>query len=93
MEATENWPVHLIKGFVPTKQILINFIEIEPMIAFNYYESDDFHNVEILFASEVALTHMINRIPEGVMFHVNAKSNHFEFFIDKEFNNDTEDDK
>lgn len=92
MGAIQNWPVHLIRRFVPTKQTLINFIEIEPMITFNYYESDDFHNVEILFASEVALTHMINRMPEGVMFHVNAQSSHFEFFIDKGLNNNTEDD-
>ena len=71
-------------GHIHPKQKLLNLVENTPLISWNFYESDHFYNVEILLAAEVSLKGLMYRMPEGVMFHINGHTRHFEFFIDKD---------
>ena len=67
------------------KQLLLNFVESEGGVVWQFYETGYFYNIAVLLASEVALSGLLYRMPKGVMYHINSATEHFEFFIDKDF--------
>ena len=66
------------------KQFLINFVESEGGVIWSAYDTDSFYNVIILSATEVALSGLLYRKPNCIMYHISYQTGRFEFFIDRD---------
>lgn len=77
--AFEKW----IKGC--PKQRLLNYLEgLVDKVDFRIYDYQGFYNAEIIFAPEFAIPALINNLPENIHCHINASTEKFELFIDKD---------